>query len=682
MGPLVAVIALVGAILFVGGTPTDAQGQTCDMLITVTAHTDIDGAPDQLREAIDDLCDGGTIEIEPGTIVLERLNLIVPSRKTLTIVGLPVDADEPMVTLVGNGATSRVLYMQPWANVTLESLKITNGYDPLNGGGGIYVEDEGTLNVTNSTIEGNTTAQLGGGLYVDVRATAVVTDSTIGGNTAGWGGGGIYTGRGALTVTSSSIEGNTSGGFGGGISVGDIGTLNVTNSSIVGNTASNFGGGISNLFGSIWLMNSTVSGNKGRTGGGISNYLGSTWLTNSTVSGNRGDYAGGIYSINGRLTVVHATVAFNTAGDTGGGIYNDNGELEMSASILDENWNSTVRSDCYSSVSQTSGGYNFIGDSTGCKWTDGVGDVVGQAGLAGLLPLQDNGGSTETHALMLLPASYIVDTIPTAACVAVSDQRGVARPQGAGCERGAFEFTPPEPSMGLVDPSTGIWRLRYGDGVVSQFYYGDPGDYPFMGDWDCDGLDTPGLYRQSDGFAYLRNSSTQGNADLTFFFGNLGDIPLAGDFNGDGCDTLSIYRPSESRFYIINAVGKDGGGLGAADYSFLFGNPGDKPVVGDWDGDGVDAIGLNRETTGLFYYRNTLTTGIAGGQFYFGDPGDLFIAGDWGVVDGTDTPGLFRPSNTTFYFRHILTQGNADSQFTWKGAGTNWLPVSGDFTLD
>lgn len=240
----------------------------------------------------------------------------------------------------------------------------------------------------------------------------------------------------------------------------------------------------------------------------------------------------------------------------------------------------------------------------------------------------------------------------------------------------------PANTVGLVDPGTGVWRLRNGAGVVSQFYFGDPGDYPFMGDWDCDAIDTPGLYRQSDGFAYLRNSNTQGNADRTFFFGDPGDVPLAGDFNGDGCDTLSIYRPSEARFYIINALGKDGGGLGSADYSFLFGDAGDKPVVGDWDGDGIDEIGLHRETSGFFYYRNSLTTGIADGQFYFGNPGDRFVAGDWGIVDGAETPGLFRPSNTTFYFRHTLAQGNADSEFVWPGAGMNWLPVSGAFTLD
>jgi parallel beta-helix repeat protein len=236
-----------------------------------------------------------------------------------------------------------------------------------------------------------------------------------------------------------------------------------------------------------------------------------------------------------------------------------------------------------------------------------------------------------------------------------------------------------EEQVGLVNTASGEWHLRHSENDITTFYYGNPGDVPFMGDWDCDTVATPGLFRTSDAFAYLRNSSTQGIADIRFFFGNPSDIPLAGDFNGDGCDTLSIYRPSEARFYIMNKLGENEGGLGAADYSFLFGNPGDKPVVGDWDGDGVDEIGLHRETTGFFYYRNTLSTGIADGQFFFGDPGDRFVAGDWGVVDGVETPAMYRPSNMTFYFRHTLTQGNADSQFVWTGAGMGWVPIAGGF---
>ncbi len=243
-------------------------------------------------------------------------------------------------------------------------------------------------------------------------------------------------------------------------------------------------------------------------------------------------------------------------------------------------------------------------------------------------------------------------------------------------------WQPVFPPVGLADPGSGIWRLRDWGGETAVFYYGNPGDSPFVGDWDCDTVDTPGLYRQSDGYAYLRNSNTQGIADIKFYFGNPGDVPLAGDFNGDGCDTLSIYRPSEARFYIMNKLGENEGGLGAAEYSFLFGNMGDKPVVGDWDGDGIDEIGLHRETTGLFYYRNTLTTGIADGDLYFGDPGDRFIAGDWGVIDGKDTPAVYRPSNATFYFRHTLTPGNADTQFIWTSADSNWTPIAGAFNLD
>jgi hypothetical protein len=199
---------------------------------------------------------------------------------------------------------------------------------------------------------------------------------------------------------------------------------------------------------------------------------------------------------------------------------------------------------------------------------------------------------------------------------------------------------------------------------------------PFMGDWDCDGIDTPGLYRQSDGFVYLRNTNTQGNADVSFFFGNPGDVPLAGDFNGDGCDTVSVYRPLNQTFYIINELGTDGGGLGAADVAYVFGNPGDRPFVGDFDGDGIDTVGLHRELTGLVYFRNSHTQGNADGEFVFGNPGDRLVANDWNG-DGSDSPGLFRPSSTTVYLRFTNTAGNADAQFMFGEPA--WLPVTGTF---
>jgi hypothetical protein len=211
-----------------------------------------------------------------------------------------------------------------------------------------------------------------------------------------------------------------------------------------------------------------------------------------------------------------------------------------------------------------------------------------------------------------------------------------------------------------------IWDKATTGNIQTSFHYGNPGDVPFSGDWNCDGIETPGLYRQSDGYVYLRNSNSQGIADVSFFFGNPGDVPLSGDFDKDGCDTVSIFRPAEQRFYVINELGSNDGGLGAADFSFIFGNPGDKAFVGDFNGDGVDTIGLHRESTGLVYFRNSNSTGIAGNQFIYGDPGDKIVAGDWDG-DGDDTIGVYRPGNGLFYLRNSNTQGNAEA---WAFAGS------------
>ena len=246
-----------------------------------------------------------------------------------------------------------------------------------------------------------------------------------------------------------------------------------------------------------------------------------------------------------------------------------------------------------------------------------------------------------------------------------------------GCIASDYHISDLTDSVGLVNRARGVWCLRGAAGELYSFYYGLPGDYPFMGDWDCDGIDTPGLYRQSNGFAYLRNTNTQGVADVTFFFGNPGDIPIAGDFDGDGCDTLSVYRPSQGRVFIMNELGQNGGNLGAADFSYYFGIPGDKPFVGDFDGDGIDTIGLHRESTGFVYFRNSHTQGPADTSFFFGEPRDRLVAGDWGIVDGIDTPAVFRPADTAFYFRHTNTQGPADDTI-WLGE-SGWFPVAGSF---
>ena len=72
--------------------------------------------------------------------------------------------------------------------------------------------------------------------------------------------------------------------------------------------------------------------------------------------------------------------------------------------------------------------------------------------------------------------------------------------------------------------------------------YGDAADVPVGGDWDGDGTDTVGVFRQ--GNVYLRNTNTSGIGEVNFAYGDVGDVPLGGDWDGDGTDTVGVARGS------------------------------------------------------------------------------------------------------------------------------------------
>jgi len=141
---------------------------------------------------------------------------------------------------------------------------------------------------------------------------------------------------------------------------------------------------------------------------------------------------------------------------------------------------------------------------------------------------------------------------------------------------------------------------------------------------------------------------------------------------------VSIYRSSEQRFYIINHLGDGAAGLGAADYYFDFGNRGDTPFAGDFDGDGIDEVALHRASTGFVYLRYTLDTGIADQEFFYGIPRDVPIAGDWDG-DGVDTVAVFRPKDGNWYLKLNNTQGNADHGIHFHSHDDVTLPVAGYF---
>ena len=177
-------------------------------------------------------------------------------------------------------------------------------------------------------------------------------------------------------------------------------------------------------------------------------------------------------------------------------------------------------------------------------------------------------------------------------------------------------------------------------------YFGSGKDQPLIGDWNCDGTATPGVYRSKFWHFYLSNDLQSGVTNADFYFGNPGDIALAGDFNGDGCDTVALYRPSTATFYLRNSLTS-----GSADVTVAFGNPGDKPFVGDFDGDGRDTFGVYRKDR--VYLSNDLTRRIAQQSFVYGNPGDKPIAGDW-AGSGKDSLALYRPSTGWVYFQNGL----------------------------
>jgi hypothetical protein len=230
-----------------------------------------------------------------------------------------------------------------------------------------------------------------------------------------------------------------------------------------------------------------------------------------------------------------------------------------------------------------------------------------------------------------------------------------------------------EPDLALFNPTSGEWHVRYQNGITDRFYYGAPGDTPLMGDWDCDGIDTVAMYRESTGFVYYRNSNDFGLADGEFYFGAPGDIPIAGDWNHDGCDTFGIYR--NGKVFYRNKLS-----TGFAALAYWFGAPGDVPFAGDFNGDGWDTVGLYRPSTGFVYFTNAIpahnSVAPTNAGFYYGIPGDRVIAGDWDG-DRDDTVGIFRGSDQTFYLSLENELGKADVTVTTGKAA--WLPVAGSF---
>jgi hypothetical protein len=193
-------------------------------------------------------------------------------------------------------------------------------------------------------------------------------------------------------------------------------------------------------------------------GGGVLSD-GTVTLTNVTVSGNTATCTGGGCDAlgagvlnNGTLTLTNVTVSGNTVtctGDNcladGGGLFNGVGTVTLTATIIALQ---LLGPDCATVGTITSNGFNLDSDNT-CSLSVVNGDKPGVDPLLG--PLANNGGPTQTHAL--LTGSPALDMVQSGCPPPTTDQRGISRPQNgdlsgtAFCDIGAYELVPPIPTL-------------------------------------------------------------------------------------------------------------------------------------------------------------------------------------------------------------------------------------------
>ena len=197
----------------------------------------------------------------------------------------------------------------------------------------------------------------------------------------------------------------------------------------------------------------------------------------------------------------------------------------------------------------------------------------------------------------------------------------------------------PNPEGGLT------WLIDLGNDNVPdlQHKYGLAGDTAVLGDWNGDGSDDPGVVRANPAAGrldwYLDTSRVEYANPTSRAYGltSRGHRPVVGDWNGDGRDDLGVVENGANGLltWLLDTNGDK-----FADITREYGLVAQKhsPIVGDWNGDGRDDLGVTvKENGGLTWLLDTSGDKFADITKFYGLSGDRpIVVNQTNSVSGHD----------------------------------------------
>ncbi|MBQ1028096.1 FG-GAP-like repeat-containing protein [Micromonospora sp. C95] len=239
--------------------------------------------------------------------------------------------------------------------------------------------------------------------------------------------------------------------------------------------------------------------------------------------------------------------------------------------------------------------------------------------------------------------------------------------------------------IGLYRQSEAHWHVKSvkrNAVLLSSHKYGSTvdDDIPLVGDFDGDGYSDIAVYRRNEGRWHVKSVRKDAVLLSSHPFGGWGsDIPLAGDFDGDGADDIVIYRAQTAEWTIWSAK-RQTLLLSATKYGSTVDN--DIPLVGDFDGDGYSDIAVYRKNEGRWHIKSVRKDAVLLSSHPFGGWGsDIPLAGDFDG-DGADDIVIYRAQTAEWTIWSAKRQTLLLSATKYGSTVDNDIPQIGDFDGD